>query len=101
MLDGISVVEPEAYPGIWSDFEGSFKKLRSLRADIWLTSHAREFGRYRKFQQRANAKNPADPFIDRAGYLAHIDWAETKFRKLAIQQVKGPPGFMRMVNDWR
>lgn len=102
LLDGISVVDPEAYPGIRSDFENSFKKLRSLPADIWLTSHAREFGRYRKFQQRATAKNPSDPFIDHAGYLAHIDWAEAKFQKeLAIQKVKGPPGFKRMLDDWR
>jgi metallo-beta-lactamase class B len=61
---------------VQSDFERSFKTLRSLPADIFLASHAREFGRWRKLQQRATAKNPADPFIDRAGYLSDIDQSE-------------------------
>jgi metallo-beta-lactamase class B len=82
-----SLVEPETYPGIRADWERSFKTLRSLPADIWLASHAREFGRWRKFTERANARNPADPFIDRAGYLNAIDQAEERFRKeLAAQQ---------------
>ena len=69
------------YPDIRADFERSFRTLRSLPADIWVTSHAREFGRYRKFQARATAKNPADPFIDREGYLDYIDSAEARLRK--------------------
>ena len=51
---------------IWS---GHSRVLRSLPADIWVTSHARAFGRYRKFTEQAKAKHPADPFIDREGYL--------------------------------
>ena len=74
--------------------------LRGLPADIWLASHAREFGRWRKFQQRAMAKNPADPFIDRAGYLAYIDSAETRFkRELARQEREGPPTFLGMIRS--
>jgi metallo-beta-lactamase class B len=61
-----------------AEFERSFATLRSLPADIFLASHAREFGRWRKLQQRATAKNPADPFIDRAGYLSDIDQSEAR-----------------------
>jgi metallo-beta-lactamase class B len=87
LMGNQSLVEPETYPGIRADWERSFKTLRSLSADIWLASHAREFGRWRKYQERANARNPADPFIDRAGYLSAIDRAEERFRKeLAAQQ---------------
>lgn len=68
------------YPGIRADFERSFRTLRSLPADIWMTSHAREFGRYRKFLERNAAKDPADPFIDREGYLRYIDSAEERLR---------------------
>jgi metallo-beta-lactamase class B len=75
------------YPEIRADFERTFRTLRSLPADIWVTSHAREFGRYRKFLERAKAKNAADPFIDRKGYLRYIDDGEAAFRKeLADQQ---------------
>ena len=52
------------YPEIRADFERSFRTLRSLPADIWVTSHARAFGRYRKFVARADAANPADPFVE-------------------------------------
>ena len=87
LMGNQSLVEPETYPGIRADWERSFKTLRSLPADIWLASHAREFGRWRKFTERANAKNPADPFIDRAGYLSAIDRAEQRFcKELAAQQ---------------
>ena len=70
------------YPEIKADLERSFRVLRSLPADIWVTSHARAFGRYRKFLERADARNPVDPFIDRAGYLTYIDNAEAEFREL-------------------
>jgi metallo-beta-lactamase class B len=70
------------YPEIRANFERSFRTLRSLSADIWVTPHPRDFGRYSKFRERANAKDPAGPFIDREGYLAYIDSAEARYRSL-------------------
>jgi metallo-beta-lactamase class B len=69
------------YPEIRAEFERSFVTLRSLPADIWVASHAREFGRYRKFRQRDSVADPVAPFIDREGYLRYIDSAEMRFRK--------------------
>ena len=69
------------YPEFRTDFEHTFATLRSLPADIFLATHARHFGRWRKFQARASAKNPADPFIDRKGYLELIDNDERRFRE--------------------
>jgi metallo-beta-lactamase class B len=86
LLPGMSFVAPERYPGIRADFEHTFSVLRSLPEDIWVTSHAREFGRYRKFLGRAKAKNPADAFVDREGYLSYIDSGEARFRKLLAEQ---------------
>lgn len=82
----VSLVEPEAYPGIRSDFERSFSVLRSLPADIFLASHADMFDMNRKRRERAEAKDPADPFIDRAGYLSFIDRAEARFREVLAKQ---------------
>ncbi|MGH9795655.1 MAG: subclass B3 metallo-beta-lactamase [Candidatus Acidiferrales bacterium] len=80
----VSLVQPETYPGIRSDFERSFRTLRGLPADIFLASHADWFSMKRKLQERANAKDPVSPFIDRAGYVNFIDNAEKTFRdKLA------------------
>jgi metallo-beta-lactamase class B len=68
------------YPEQRTDLERSFRVLRSLPADIWVTSRARLWGRYRKFVARDTAKNPVDPFIDPEGYRAYIDDAEAEFR---------------------
>ena len=68
------------YPEQGADLERSFRVLRSLPVDIWVTSHARLWGRYRKFAASATAKNPVDPFIDPDGYRAYIDTAEKEFR---------------------
>ena len=69
------------YPEQRADFERSFRVLRSLPADIWVTSHARLWGRYRKFVARDTAANPVDPFIDPDGYRAYIEKAEAEFRQ--------------------
>lgn len=55
--------------GIRADLDRSFRTLRSRPTDIFLTAHAREFGRYRKFRDRERVADPAEPFIDRNGYL--------------------------------
>ena len=69
------------YPEQRADFERSFRVLRSLPADIWVTSHARLWGRYRKFVARDTAADPVDLFIDPDGYRAYIDKAEAEFRQ--------------------
>jgi metallo-beta-lactamase class B len=90
LLPGMRLVDPQRYPGVREAFEHTFQVLRSLPEDIWVTSHAREFGRYRKFSERATAKNPADPFIDRDGYQRYIDSGEVRFRKLLAEQQARP-----------
>jgi metallo-beta-lactamase class B len=77
---GPGVLEFSRYPEQAADRERSVRVLRSLPADIWVTNHARAWGRYRKFVASATAKNPVDPFIDPEGYRAYIDAAEAEFR---------------------
>lgn len=81
ILPTTSFVEPESYPGIRADFEHSFAVLRRLPTDIYLTSHARAFSLKRKSEERATAKDPVLPFIDRQGYLDDVKKAEEKFRQ--------------------
>jgi metallo-beta-lactamase class B len=56
----------------------SFRMLRSLPVDIWVTSHARWWGRYRKFVASQTAKRPADALVDPEGYRTYIDTAEAE-----------------------
>jgi len=79
------VLQGMAYSGQGADLERSFRVLRSLPADIWVSSHARLWGRYRKFVARDTARNPADPFIDPEGYRAYIDTAQARFRRGVVQ----------------
>ncbi len=74
-----------SYPGQAADFERTFRRLRALPADVWVSSHARLWGRYRKFVARDSARNPVDPFIDPAGYRAYVDSGEARFRRGAVQ----------------
>jgi metallo-beta-lactamase class B len=69
------------YPEQAADMERSFRVLRGLPADVWVSSHARLWGRYRKFAARDTARSPADPFIDPEGYRAYVDSAEARFRR--------------------
>ncbi len=68
------------YPQQADDLARSFAVLRGLPEDIWVTSHGRAWGRYRKFAARGSARDPVDPFVDRDGYRAFIDEAETALR---------------------
>lgn len=64
-----------------ADIQRSIRFLRSLPADIWVTSHARWWGRYRKFAASRAASDPVQSFIDPAGYRAFLDTAEARFRR--------------------
>jgi metallo-beta-lactamase class B len=77
----LTVLALMRYPEQGADLERSFGVLRSLPADIWVTCHARQWGRYRKFVASRTAKNPVEPFIDPEGYRAYIDRAEDEFRR--------------------
>jgi metallo-beta-lactamase class B len=100
-----SLVEPQRYPGIRADFERTFKTLRNLPVDIWLTSEGREYGRFRKFDESRRIEDalrqtsdqggvkgdPVAPFIDPKGYFESIDRAEAAFHKLLAEQQAGRP----------
>jgi metallo-beta-lactamase class B len=102
LLPGMRLVEPERYPGIREDFERTFITLRSLPVDIWVTSHAREFGRWRKFSARDTAADPVAPFMDRDGYFRSLDSAETTFRELLADQQRSrqaPPARTSLISE--
>jgi metallo-beta-lactamase class B len=75
------VLERSSYPEQAADRARSIRTLRSLPVDIWVTDHARAWGRYRKFVASKTAKHPVDAFIDPEGYSAYIDAAEAQLRQ--------------------
>ena len=78
-------LQPARYPEQRADFERTFRRLRDIPADVWVTSHARLWGRYRKFVARDTARSAIEPFIDPEGYRAYIDTGEARFRRGHMQ----------------
>lgn len=76
----IGVLSMVQYPEQRADRERSLRMLRSLPVDIWVTNHARAWGRYRKFAASKTAKDPVEAFIDPAGYRAFLDAEEADLR---------------------
>src|SRR5882762_6730980 len=83
--EGYKLVDNPAYPEIASDYERTFRVLKSLPVDIFLGAHGSYFDLQTKY---ARLKEGAStPFVDPAGYKSYITDREEAFRKeLAKQQ---------------
>ena len=88
---GYILVNNKDYPQIADDYVRGFKVLRSLPVDIFLGSHGRFYGMQEKYAklQKAGPNDP-NPFIDPAGYKAHLDLQENNFRAKLEEQQKAP-----------
>jgi metallo-beta-lactamase class B len=79
-LNGQFLQSLNAYPGIVEDFRATYKKARTLPAEVWVSSHGSFYGlaeKYAKLEKRG-AGDP-NPFVDPEGYLAHVDQFEKTF----------------------
>jgi metallo-beta-lactamase class B len=91
-LNGQFVQSLEQYPGILDDFRATYKKARTLPAEVWVSSHASFYGlpeKYAKLEKRA-AGDP-NPFFDPQGYLAHVEQYEKSF-EAALANPQGQRG---------
>jgi metallo-beta-lactamase class B len=74
---GYILVNNKDYPQIADDYIRSFKVLRPMHVDVFLASHGSFYnldGKYPKL-----GKDGENPFIDPAGFQAHIDLKEKEF----------------------
>ena len=83
--EGYKLVNNPAYPEISSDYERTFRVLKSLPVDIFLGAHGSYFDLQTKYTRLK--EGTAAPFVDPAGYKSYITDREEAFRKeLAKQQ---------------
>ena len=78
------------YPSIAEDMKATYKKARTLPAELWVSSHASFYGlaaKYAKLEKRG----PGDPnpFVDPQGYQAHVDEYEKSFEAALARQLSG------------
>jgi metallo-beta-lactamase class B len=75
---GYKLVKNAAYPQIASDYERTFRVLKSLACDLFLGAHGDYYGMAAKFAQvKPGAPNP---FLDTEGYQRYVSERERAFR---------------------
>lgn len=81
----VSKTKGPQYPGIVADYEKSFAKLKTMKADVFLAPHAEQFGMAEK--RAALAAGGPNPFIDPGLLQKTVAASEKAFREeLAKQQ---------------
>jgi len=75
---GVVVSGMPKYPGIADDYARTFKAQKDMQVDVWLASHASQFGLHDKYKP-GDAFNP-DRFVDPQGFKAAVEQLEKAYR---------------------
>lgn len=84
---GYTLVGNIEHPQIVSDYESTFRRLKALKVDLFLSSHASAFEMAEKLESRKAIPN-VNPFIDPKGYLEMLERTEAQFRRQLASQTK-------------
>jgi metallo-beta-lactamase class B len=76
--------ELSSYPQIANDYAATFKAMKNITFDLWLSSHASQFNMHDKHKP-GDAYNPA-AFFDQAGYDTYLDELQKKYDAKLKQQ---------------
>ncbi len=91
------LVNNEKYPDIISDYLATFRLLKNLQCDVYLSAHSGFFKLHEKRENLAN--NPViNPFIDPAGFRESVHKAEMKFHQQLAEQQEGNPESTKKAN---
>jgi metallo-beta-lactamase class B len=81
---GVKLLGEAKYPGIAEDYAKTFESQKTLACDIFLASHASQYGLHRKYTPGA-AYDPAR-FVDPEGYRKAVESAEAAYRKQLAEE---------------
>src|ERR1043165_3263479 len=87
VLDGVSLVNNNAYPNIADDYRSTYRKLKTLPCDVFLAPHAGFFGLAEKAERLERGEQP-NPFIDSSAFRNFINRAENDFREKMQREQK-------------
>jgi metallo-beta-lactamase class B len=74
---GVTVNGMANYPNITADYARTFRAQKELNSDVWLASHAAQFGMHEKYKP-GDAYNP-DRFVDPKGFQAAVQKLEKAY----------------------
>ena len=74
----------QAYPDIAKDYAYTLNAMKKLSFDLWLSSHASQFGLHKKHKP-GDAYHP-EVFMDRRGYDQALDELESEYLKKLKQE---------------
>ena len=81
------LVDNPNYPDQADDYRGTFAKARAMSVDVFVGSHGSFYGLPSKYETlEGRQEGDANPFIDRAGFLAYIDRYEQRFETMLETQ---------------
>lgn len=79
ILDETKFPTMSSYPEVGKDYAYTLEAMKKLRFDIWLSSHASQFGLHKK--HKAGDKYHPEVFVDQQGYDASIGDLEKNYLK--------------------
>jgi metallo-beta-lactamase class B len=84
----LQYVGNEDYPNIADDMRATYRKAREFPVEVFLSSHGVFYGLDEKYA-KLEARGPGDPnpFVDPAGYRAHVDEFERTFEETLARQL--------------
>jgi metallo-beta-lactamase class B len=74
---GVTVNGMANYPNITADYARTFRAQKELNSDVWLASHAAQFGMHEKYKP-GDVYNP-DRFVDPKGFQAAVQKLEKAY----------------------
>jgi metallo-beta-lactamase class B len=86
---GVKLLGNERYPRIADDYARTFERQKALSCDIFLSSHASQYGLHKKYTPGA-AYDP-QRFVDPEGYRQAVAAAEGNYRRQLAEERAGKP----------
>jgi glyoxylase-like metal-dependent hydrolase (beta-lactamase superfamily II) len=84
----LQYVDNAEYPEIVADMRSTYAKARALPVEVFVSSHGDFYGLDEKYEQLlARADGDPNPFVDPAGYRAHVDEFERIFEETLARQL--------------
>jgi metallo-beta-lactamase class B len=84
---GVKLLANTRYPEIAQDYARTFERQKALACDVFLASHASQYGLHRKYTPGA-AYDP-QRFVDPAGYRRAVAGAESAYRRQLAEERAG------------